>query len=41
VLGVERLSIDDVQHIEWKLLNDKMKKWVHEGQDGRAHAAGW
>jgi exocyst complex component 7 len=29
VLGVERLSIDDVQRIEWKLLNDKMKKWVH------------
>jgi exocyst complex component 7 len=29
VLGVKRLSIDDVQHIEWKLLNDKMKKWVH------------
>ncbi|RLN41261.1 hypothetical protein C2845_PM01G04410 [Panicum miliaceum] len=29
VLGVERLSIDEVQRIEWKLLNDKMKKWVH------------
>jgi exocyst complex component 7 len=29
VLGVERLSIDNVQGIEWKLLNDKMKKWVH------------
>jgi exocyst complex component 7 len=29
VLSVERLSIDDVQRIEWKLLNDKMKKWVH------------
>ncbi|AQL08158.1 Protein REDUCED WALL ACETYLATION 3 [Zea mays] len=25
----QRLSIDDVQRIEWKLLNDKMKKWVH------------
>ncbi|KAM0839069.1 hypothetical protein ACQ4PT_060556 [Festuca glaucescens] len=29
VLGVERLSIDEVQRIEWKHLNDKMKKWVH------------
>ncbi|RLN39958.1 exocyst complex component EXO70B1-like [Panicum miliaceum] len=29
VLGVERLSIDEVQRIEWKLFNDKMKKWVH------------
>uniref|UniRef100_A0A0E0KPP7 Exocyst complex subunit Exo70 C-terminal domain-containing protein n=1 Tax=Oryza punctata TaxID=4537 RepID=A0A0E0KPP7_ORYPU len=29
VLGVERLSIDEVQRMEWKLLNDKMKKWVH------------
>jgi len=29
VLGVERLSIDEVQRIEWKQLNDKMKKWVH------------
>ncbi|XP_039772556.1 exocyst complex component EXO70B1-like isoform X2 [Panicum virgatum] len=29
VLGVERLSIDEVQHVEWKQLNDKMKKWVH------------
>ncbi|KAM0850267.1 hypothetical protein ACQ4PT_053203 [Festuca glaucescens] len=28
-LGVERLSIDEVQRIEWKHLNDKMKKWVH------------
>uniref|UniRef100_A0A0E0CKX0 Exocyst subunit Exo70 family protein n=1 Tax=Oryza meridionalis TaxID=40149 RepID=A0A0E0CKX0_9ORYZ len=27
-LGVERLSIDEVQRIEWKHLNDKMKKWV-------------
>jgi exocyst complex component 7 len=29
VLGVERHSIDEVQRIEWKHLNDKMKKWVH------------
>ncbi|KAL6652743.1 hypothetical protein ACP70R_011668 [Stipagrostis hirtigluma subsp. patula] len=29
VLGVERLSIDEVQRVEWKHLNDKMKKWVH------------
>uniref|UniRef100_A0ACD5UAR6 Uncharacterized protein n=1 Tax=Avena sativa TaxID=4498 RepID=A0ACD5UAR6_AVESA len=29
VLGVERLSIDEVQRAEWKQLNDKMKKWVH------------
>ncbi|KQJ82243.1 exocyst complex component EXO70A1 [Brachypodium distachyon] len=29
VLGVERLSIDEVQRVEWKQLNDKMKKWVH------------
>ncbi|KAF0931902.1 hypothetical protein E2562_007094 [Oryza meyeriana var. granulata] len=29
VLGVERLSIDEVQRMEWKHLNDKMKKWVH------------
>ncbi|KAG8070752.1 hypothetical protein GUJ93_ZPchr0006g42153 [Zizania palustris] len=27
-LGVERLSIDEVQRIEWKQLNDKMKRWV-------------
>jgi exocyst complex component 7 len=27
-LCVERLSIDEVQRIEWKHLNDKMKKWV-------------
>ncbi|RLM66529.1 hypothetical protein C2845_PM16G04870 [Panicum miliaceum] len=29
VLGVEWLSIDEVQRVEWKHLNDKMKKWVH------------
>ncbi|KAK1682708.1 hypothetical protein QYE76_043556 [Lolium multiflorum] len=29
VLGVERLSIDEVQRVEWRHLNDKMKKWVH------------
>eukprot|EP00268_Persea_americana_P052989 TRINITY_DN5971_c0_g1_i1.p1 TRINITY_DN5971_c0_g1~~TRINITY_DN5971_c0_g1_i1.p1 ORF type:complete len:605 (-),score=84.92 TRINITY_DN5971_c0_g1_i1:197-2011(-) len=26
-VGVERLSIEDVQKIEWKDLDDKMKKW--------------
>ncbi|XP_059640027.1 exocyst complex component EXO70B1-like [Cornus florida] len=29
ILGVERLSIDEVQKIEWKSLDEKMKKWVH------------
>lgn len=29
-LGVEHLSVDEVQRIEWKHLNDKMKKWVRE-----------
>ncbi|XP_062185514.1 exocyst complex component EXO70B1-like [Phragmites australis] len=28
VLGIERLSIDEVQRVEWKHLNDMMKKWV-------------
>ncbi|KAB5525130.1 hypothetical protein DKX38_022879 [Salix brachista] len=27
-LGVEKLSIEEVQKIEWKSLNEKMKKWV-------------
>ncbi|KMT11194.1 hypothetical protein BVRB_5g110310 [Beta vulgaris subsp. vulgaris] len=27
-LGVERLSIEDVQRIEWTALDEKMKKWV-------------
>lgn len=28
VLGVERLSIEEVQKIEWRDLDEKMKKWV-------------
>ncbi|KNA08012.1 hypothetical protein SOVF_166560 [Spinacia oleracea] len=28
VLGVERLSIEEVQRIEWTALDEKMKKWV-------------
>lgn len=27
-LGVEKLSIEEVQKIEWKSLDEKMKKWV-------------
>ncbi|CAO2818147.1 unnamed protein product [Amaranthus hypochondriacus] len=27
-LGVERLSIEEVQKIEWSVLDEKMKKWV-------------
>ncbi|KMZ64831.1 exocyst subunit exo70 family protein F1 [Zostera marina] len=27
VLGVERMSLEDVQKVEWKILNDMMKKW--------------
>ncbi|RLN03553.1 hypothetical protein C2845_PM13G07170 [Panicum miliaceum] len=41
VLGVEHLSIDDVQHIEWKLLNNKMKKWVHGVKTVMRRAAFW
>nr|XP_027061778.1 exocyst complex component EXO70B1-like [Coffea arabica] len=29
ILGVEKLSIEDVQRIEWKSLDEKMKKWIH------------
>ncbi|KAM5571678.1 exocyst complex component EXO70B1 [Rosa sericea] len=29
ILGVEKLSIEEVQKIEWKLLDEKMKKWIH------------
>jgi exocyst complex component 7 len=29
VLDMEHLSINEVQCIKWKLLNNKMKKWVH------------
>ncbi|PNT10369.1 hypothetical protein POPTR_012G097100v4 [Populus trichocarpa] len=28
ILGVEKLSIEEVQKIEWKPLDEKMKKWV-------------
>ncbi|XP_071731761.1 exocyst complex component EXO70B1 [Rutidosis leptorrhynchoides] len=28
ILGVERLSIEEVQRIEWKILDEKMKKWI-------------
>ncbi|KAL6576320.1 hypothetical protein OROHE_000101 [Orobanche hederae] len=28
ILGVERLSIEEVQRIEWRSLDDKMKKWI-------------
>ncbi|MBA0707857.1 hypothetical protein Golax_019866 [Gossypium laxum] len=28
ILGVERLSIEEVQKIEWKALDEKMKKWI-------------
>ncbi|TKY55326.1 Exocyst complex component EXO70B1 [Spatholobus suberectus] len=28
ILGVERLSIEEVQKVEWKSLDEKMKNWV-------------
>ncbi|KAG6587413.1 Exocyst complex component EXO70B1, partial [Cucurbita argyrosperma subsp. argyrosperma] len=28
ILGVERLSIEEVQKSDWKFLDDKMKKWI-------------
>ncbi|KAJ0680588.1 putative exocyst complex component Exo70, cullin repeat-like-containing domain superfamily [Helianthus annuus] len=28
ILGVEKLSIEEVQNIEWKILDEKMKKWI-------------
>ncbi|XP_077227308.1 exocyst subunit exo70 family protein F1 [Tasmannia lanceolata] len=28
ILGVDRLSIEEVQRIEWKVLDEKMKKWI-------------
>ncbi|WCJ36253.1 exocyst subunit exo70 family protein F1 [Euphorbia peplus] len=28
ILGVERLSIEEVQKIDWKSLDEKMKKWI-------------
>ncbi|KAF9603901.1 hypothetical protein IFM89_038620 [Coptis chinensis] len=29
VLGFEKMSIEEVQRLEWGLLDDKMKKWIH------------
>ncbi|KAI7727417.1 hypothetical protein M8C21_020422 [Ambrosia artemisiifolia] len=28
ILGVERLSIEEVQRMEWKVLDEKLKKWI-------------
>ncbi|XP_074568478.1 exocyst complex component EXO70B1-like [Curcuma longa] len=28
ILGIDRMSIEEVQRIEWKMLDDKMKKWI-------------
>ncbi|GJS83130.1 exocyst complex component EXO70B1 [Tanacetum coccineum] len=28
ILGVEKLSIEEVQRIEWNVLDEKMKKWI-------------
>ncbi|KAJ0536645.1 putative exocyst complex component Exo70, cullin repeat-like-containing domain superfamily [Helianthus annuus] len=28
ILGVEKVSIEEVQRIEWKVLDEKMKKWI-------------
>ncbi|CAM8881187.1 unnamed protein product [Rhodiola kirilowii] len=28
IIGVEKVSIDEVQKMDWKQLDDKMKKWV-------------
>lgn len=29
ILGVEKLSIEEVQRIDWKALDEKMKKWIY------------
>ena len=29
ILGVEKLSIEEVQKIDWRSLDNKMKKWIH------------
>ncbi|MQL75454.1 hypothetical protein Taro_007805 [Colocasia esculenta] len=29
ILGVEKISIEEVQRIEWKELDEKMRRWVH------------
>ncbi|GFZ17464.1 exocyst subunit exo70 family protein F1 [Actinidia rufa] len=34
ILGVEKLSIEEVQRIEWRSLDDKMKKWVQSVKVG-------
>ncbi|XP_042502321.1 exocyst complex component EXO70B1-like [Macadamia integrifolia] len=28
ILGIEKLSIEEVQKIEWRFLDEKMKKWI-------------
>ncbi|XP_020111910.1 exocyst complex component EXO70B1 [Ananas comosus] len=28
ILGVDRMSIEEVQRLEWKYLDEKMKKWI-------------
>ncbi|XP_042391107.1 exocyst complex component EXO70B1-like [Zingiber officinale] len=28
ILGIDRISIEEVQRIEWRMLDDKMKKWI-------------
>ncbi|XP_029116853.1 exocyst complex component EXO70B1-like [Elaeis guineensis] len=28
ILGVDRMSIEEVQRMEWRMLDDKMKKWI-------------
>ncbi|KAF5732215.1 Exocyst subunit exo70 family protein F1 isoform 2 [Tripterygium wilfordii] len=28
IIGVEKLSIEEVQRVEWKSLDEKMKKWI-------------
>ncbi|XP_042468542.1 exocyst complex component EXO70B1-like [Zingiber officinale] len=28
ILGIDRMSIEEVQRIDWRMLNDKMKKWI-------------
>ncbi|KAG5234255.1 exocyst complex component EXO70B [Salix suchowensis] len=34
ILGVEKLSIEEVQRIDWKSLDEKMKKWVRAVKAG-------
>ncbi|PIA33729.1 hypothetical protein AQUCO_04000056v1 [Aquilegia coerulea] len=29
ILGIEKLSIEEVQRVEWRALDEKMKKWIH------------